>query len=100
MPGIWHRGRRGFTYHPEHVQSTMTREQYLARWDEERRARAAQGYKWDLLYGTYAFVGPGSPSTPASAMTREQFLASEAEQHGQMRAKGMKWNQLFGAYQR
>lgn len=98
----WHlaTGEAGFTFHPEHVQSTLTREQYLAKWAEEKRERAARSYKWDMLYGTYAFVGPGSPPAAASPMTREEYLAREEEEKRQMRTKGMRWNQLFGTYQR
>lgn len=98
----WHLapGEAGATFHPEHVRSTLTREQFLAQWAEERRAMAARGYRWDQLYGTYSFVGPGSRPTPTSGTTREQFLATEAEEKRQMRDKGMTWNQLFGMYLR
>lgn len=95
----WHpaSGEAGFTYHPEHVRSTLTREEFLARWGDERRALAQRGYRWDTLFGTYVFVGPGAP--PASQLTRQQFREAEAEQDRQMTSKGMKWNQLFGAWQ-
>ncbi len=89
----------GVSY-PAPAPSTLTREQYLARWAEERRAMAAKGYKWDVLYSTYVFIGPGSPEAAASTMTRDEFLANEAAQDRPMRDKGLKWNQLLGTYER
>jgi hypothetical protein len=98
----WHSapGEAGVTFHPEHLQTTLTREQYLAQWAAERREQAARGYKWDVLYSTYVFIGPGSPPAAAGTMTREEYLAREEAEKRQMQGKGMKWNQLFGTYQR
>lgn len=98
---LWHPapGEAGFTTHPDHLASTVTREQFLARFAQERRAMAEKGYRWDALYGTYVFVGPGSPPAEAGTMTRDEFLAKEAEQDRTMRDKGMKWNQLLGTWQ-
>lgn len=96
---VWHPapGEAGFTYHPDHLRSTMTRDEFLARWEDERRQMLARGYRWDQLYGTYVLVGPGA--APTSTLTREQFLATQAEQDRQMAIKGMRWNQLFGTWQ-
>jgi hypothetical protein len=98
---LWHLapGEVGFVERPEHMQSSLTRQQFVEQWNEERRVRAQQGFRWDQLYATYVFVGPGSPPARAGAMTREQFVAKETEEARQMQAKGLRWNQLFGVYQ-
>lgn len=92
-------GEAGFTTTGAQATSPLTREQFVAKWDDEKSAMAAKGYRWDQLYMTYRYVGAGAVPVAAAGPTRGEMMAREQAEKRDMAAKGYRWNQLFSTYQ-